>query len=98
MHLPLYSIQREKYSIREGIQMPEFSVYFDTIEQIRQVVDLAMVQPFAVYVGKGDHWVSAKSFIGMFSLDLRQSQLLRGECSEEDFRAFRSLVEAALGN
>lgn len=78
--------------------MQEFSVYFDTIDQVRQVVDLAMVQPFAVYAGKDDQWVSAKSFIGIFSLDLRQPQLLRGACSEDDFEPFRSAVEDALGN
>lgn len=76
--------------------MQECNVYFDTIEQVRQLVDLAMVQPYGIYLGQEGQWVSAKSFIGLFSLDLRKEQTLRAECSEGEFARFREALDHIL--
>ena len=51
--------------------MCEFDIKLSTVEEVKAFVQVATVQPFEVYVTTPRQKVSAKSFIGMFSLDFR---------------------------
>lgn len=69
--------------------MREFAIRLSTVEDVRNFVCVATVQPFEVFVGTERQTVSAKSFMGIFSLNLRETLRVCMECSEEEFMAFR---------
>ena len=58
--------------------MCEFDIKLSTVEEVKTFVQVATVQPFEVYVTTPRQKVSAKSFIGMFSLDFRHCGLHPG--------------------
>ena len=69
--------------------MHQFNICVRSFRQVREFVDLAMVQPFEVLVGNDMQQVNGKSFIGMFSLDHRKPLLVSVRCSDEAFDRFQ---------
>ena len=69
--------------------MHQFNISIRSFRQVREFVDLAMVQPFEVLVGNDKQQVNGKSFIGMFSLDYKDPLQVSVKCSEEEFLRFR---------
>lgn len=73
--------------------MREFFVKINSVEEIKAFVVLATTQPFEIYVQAPTQKVSAKSFMGMFSLDYRQPLQVIAECPEEDWATFEKSAE-----
>ena len=69
--------------------MREFFVKLNSFDDIRAFVVLATTQPFEVYVQVPTKRVSAKSFMGMTSLDYRDPVQVVGDCSQEAWEEFR---------
>lgn len=67
----------------------EFSIRLNTVEEIKAFVRVATVQPFEVFVATDWQQVSAKSFMGMFSLDVARPLRVFMDCTEAEFQAFR---------
>lgn len=78
---------------REDRLMREFFVKINSVADIKAFVVLATTQPFEVYVQTASQKVSAKSFMGMFSLDYREPVSVTADCSEEEWAAFCKTVE-----
>ena len=69
--------------------MKQFDVFLENFEDVQEFVALATVQPFRVVVGNDRSRVNAKSFMGMFSLDLSTPVQVRADCTEEQYDGFR---------
>lgn len=46
------------------------NIHFASVNDVKEFVGLATLQPFCVQVIDGDHAVNGKSFMEMFTLDL----------------------------
>lgn len=68
--------------------MREFTVSIRSFQDVKDFVSLATIQPFRVLVGNGRQWVSAKSFMGMFSLDYRTPVRVRMDCTDSQYDSF----------
>ena len=64
--------------------MCEFAIRLSTVEEIKAFVQVATVQPFEVYVTTPRQKVSAKSFMGMFSLDFHSPLRVVREVTQEE--------------
>jgi catabolite repression HPr-like protein len=69
--------------------MKQFDVFLENFEDVQEFVALATVQPFRVVVGNDRSRVNAKSFMGMFSLDLSTPVQVRADCTEEQYDGFK---------
>lgn len=69
--------------------MKQFDIALHSFEDVQSFVELATVQPFRIVVGNDRTRVNAKSFMGMFSLDLSAPVQVRADCSEEQCRQFQ---------
>ena len=68
--------------------MKMFEINLRSVEQVQSFVTLACAQNFEMTVGTERHRVNGKSFMQLFSLDLRQTQQVMMDCSEEEFERF----------
>ena len=78
--------------------MRGFPIVIRSFDEVRDFVALATVQPFAVMVGNGSQEVSAKGFIGMFSLDYSAPLMVTVDCSPEEFTQFRQAASRFLAS
>ena len=69
--------------------MKHFSISIHTREEVQAFVELAMVQPFDIFVGNSSQQVNGKNFMGMFSLDFRNPVQVQVNCDDATFEAFR---------
>ncbi len=69
--------------------MREFNIAIRSLQQVKNFVSLATVQPFEVFVANDKQQINGKSFIGMFSLDYSRPLHVCVSCSEEEFSQFR---------
>ena len=69
--------------------MKQFDICLQTFEDVQDFVELATVQPFRILVGNDRIRVNAKSFMGMFSLDLTTPVQVRADCTEEQCDGFK---------
>ena len=69
--------------------MKQFDIFLETFDDVQEFVALATTQPFRIVVGNDRSRVNAKSFMGMFSLDLTAPVQVRAECSEEQCNCFK---------
>ena len=68
--------------------MRDFFVRLRSVAEIRAFVVLATTQPFEVYAQTASQTVSAKSFMGMFSLNYHDPVRIMAQCGAEDWTAF----------
>ena len=68
--------------------MREFQVRLHSVMDVQEFVSLSTSRAFPVTVREGSNSVSGKSFMEMFSLDLRQQLLVCVECSDEEFASY----------
>lgn len=68
--------------------MCEFDIKLSTVEEVKTFVRVATLQPFEVYVTTPGQKVSAKSFIGMFSLNFRRPLRVVADCTREELDPF----------
>ena len=78
--------------------MKQFDICLHSFEDIQDFVALATVQPFRILVGNDRTRVNAKSFMGMFSLDLTDPVQVRADCTEEQYADFKQAVARFLAN
>lgn len=76
--------------------MQEFFVKLNSFDDIRAFVVLATTQPFEVYAQAPSMRVSAKSFMGMTSLDYREPVQVVGDCSRDAWEEFRRAADRFL--
>lgn len=69
--------------------MKQFDVLLSTFEDVQDFVAIATTQPFRIVVGNDRTRVNAKSFMGLFSLDLSAPVQVRAECSDEECAGFK---------
>ena len=63
------------------------TVRFESLNDIREFVGLASLQPFKVEIHDGERTVNAKSFMEMFTIDFTNPLLVnvKGEDNESTF-------------
>ena len=69
--------------------MKQFDICLQSFEDVQDFVQLATVQPFRILVGNDRTRVNAKSFMGVFSLDLTAPVQVRADCSDEQCSGFK---------
>ena len=69
--------------------MKQFDICLQSFDDIQEFVALATVQPFRILVGNDRTRVNAKSFMGMFSLDLTIPVQVRADCTDEQCDGFK---------
>ena len=67
-----------------------------SVDDVREFVSLATVQPYRVFVEAEDRSVNAKSFMEMFTLNF--SEPLRLNIAEENQESFRIAAEKFIAN
>ena len=60
------------------------TVRFASINDVREFVGLARLQPFTVEVFDGKHTVNAKSFMEMFTIDFTHPLLVTADSAEHE--------------
>ena len=78
--------------------MKQFDIHLHSFEDIQDFVELATVQPFRIVVGNDRTRVNAKSFMGMFSLDLTAPVQVRADCTDEQCAGFKLAAARFLEN
>lgn len=78
--------------------MKTFPISLHSMKQVQEFVALAMTQPFEVLVSSGRQQISAKNFMGMFTLDLRRPLQVQVDCDEASFCQFRQKTIALLAS
>ena len=68
--------------------MKEFEIQLRSVQQVLAFVHLATSRSFPIYVSGKHHRVNGKSFMEMFSLNLRRNVRVSVECTEEEYEAF----------
>ncbi len=68
--------------------MREMEIQLHSVQDVLAFVALATSCSFPVRVGTAQHQVNGKSFMEMFSLNLRGPLTAYLECSEDAFRQF----------
>ena len=69
--------------------MKQFDICLQSFDDIQEFVALATIQPFRILVGNDRTRVNAKSFMGMFSLDLTTPVQVRADCTDEQCAGFK---------
>lgn len=69
--------------------MQKFRIEVRSFSDIQDFVSLATVQPFDISVGNDYQQVSAKSFMGMISLDYSKPIFVTPKCDEKACATFR---------
>ena len=78
------------------IGMEEFQVKLASFQDVQELARLASEQDFPIRLSDGNRECSAKSFMCIFSLNLKQQMTLRLECSPEEAEAFRRSLASFL--
>lgn len=76
--------------------MEDFEIQLRSVQQVLQFVGKATSRDFPVYVTGKHHRVSGKSFMEMFSLNLRHPVTVSLQCTQEEYDSFRKDIEAFL--
>ena len=66
------------------LKMYEEKLYFNTLEDVKRFVNLAMLKNYELDLISGKYTVNAKSIMGIFSLDLTKPCLLRANTNDEN--------------
>ena len=69
--------------------MHQFNISIRSFRGVKEFVELAMRQPFEIFVGNEKQRINAKSFIGMFSLDYKRPLHVHVNCTKEEFLRFQ---------
>lgn len=69
--------------------MKQFDISLESFQDVQDFVALATTQPFRIVVGNDRTRVNAKSFMGLFSLDLTTPVQVRADCSDEECAGFK---------
>ena len=70
--------------------MREFHIALRSLQQVKEFVTLAMVQPFEIMVGNARQSINGKDLMGMFCLDHSSPLRVQVNCSEEEYNSFHT--------
>ncbi len=76
--------------------MEDFEIRLRSVQQVLSFVSLATSRSFPVYVSGKHHRVNGKSFMEMFSLNLRRPVTVSLQCTQEEYDAFLQDAEPYL--
>ena len=76
--------------------MKEIEIQLRSVQQVLAFVHLATSRSFPIHVSGKHHRVNGKSFMEMFSLNLRRSVKVDLVCTEEEYEAFLADAEPFL--
>ena len=76
--------------------MEDFEIRLRSVQQVLSFVSLATSRSFPVYVSGKHHRVNGKSFMEMFSLNLRRPVTVSLQCTREEYDAFLQDAEPYL--
>ena len=76
--------------------MKQFDISLHTFQDVHDFVEIATVQPFRVLIGNDRTRVNAKSFMGLFSLDLNAPVQVRADCNDEQYARFQLAADRFL--
>mgnify|MGYP002519905760 CR=1 FL=1 len=76
--------------------MREFEIRIRSVRDVLTFVNLATSRSFDVVVGNEFHRVNGKSFMEMFSLNLRRPVTVSLQCTQEEYDAFLQDAEPYL--
>ena len=68
--------------------MEDFEIHLRSVQLVLQFVSLSTSRDFPVYVTGKHHRVSGKSFMEMFSLNLRHPVTVSLQCTQDEYDAF----------
>ena len=68
--------------------MEDFEIHLRSVQQVLTFVGIATSRDFPVYVTGKHHRVNGKSFMEMFSLNLRRPVTVSLQCTQEEYDAF----------
>ena len=68
--------------------MKEFTIRFNSVQEVQRFVELATQQPFPITLGNDFHTVNGKSFMEIFSLDFDAPLTAWLDCDDEQYNAF----------
>lgn len=74
------------------IVMTEITIFLDTIQKVKEFVNVITVMDGDFDIISGKYVVDAKSILGIFSLDLSQPLILQIETQEDENR-IKELLE-----
>ena len=74
--------------------MKEFTIRFNSVQDVQKFVDLSTAQPFPISIGNENHQVNGKSFMEIFSLSFDRPLTVSMDCTEEQYQAFLQQSEA----
>lgn len=75
---------------RRAKTLKQFDIVLHSFKDVQEFVELATVQPYRIVVGNDRTRVSAKSYMGMFSLDYSLPVQVRLDCTEEECDRFKA--------
>ena len=79
--------------------MKQLQIKLGSLTDVQEFVRVASVQPFSITAINGDDRIDAKSFMGLFSLDLRKPIQLAVDGDESEVAAFcRAISSMLLGS
>ena len=78
------------------IDMEEFQIKLTSFADVQRLVRLAAEQDYSIRLSDGQRECSAKSFMCIFSLNLKQQMILKLDCSSEEAEAFRRKTASIL--
>ena len=78
--------------------MEDFEIHLHSVQQVLKFVSIATARPFPVYVYGKHHRVNGKSFMEMFTLNLRRPVTVSLQCSQEEYDSFLRDAEPFLVN
>jgi hypothetical protein len=76
--------------------LKQFDIVLRSFKEVQEFVELATVQPYRIVVGNDRSRVSAKSYMGMFSLDFSMPVQVRLDCSDEECDRFKAQAKRFL--
>lgn len=76
--------------------LKQFDIVLHSFKEVQEFVELATVQPYRIVVGNDRTRVSAKSYMGMFSLDYSLPVQVRLDCSDEECDQFKAKAKRFL--
>ena len=76
--------------------MQQFEIRVSSVKDVLEFVSIATKRPFPITVGNERHRVNGKSFMEMFSLNLRRPVTVSLQCTQEEYDAFLQDAEPYL--
>ena len=73
--------------------MNDFLIRLSSIDEIKQFIRIATLQPCAVEIASGTQTANAKAYLGVFNLDFSDPLLVTVRGTEEQRSSFRRSVQ-----